>query len=150
MSLLRAMQQLSFAGARFATGTAVVQARPAQRRCLATTVKATAEKGLGKGDLIKAVATQTGLKAKDAEGAVNAVIEIIESTVAGGEAIGMAGGVRGAGQAKRGGVGVAALRLAAAWPRPSDLRAACQGRAARRRGGSQPRRCPASRGNLNC
>lgn len=94
MSLLRAMQQLSFAGARFATGTAVVQARPAQRRCVATAARATSEKGLGKGDLIKAVATKAGLSQKDADGAVNALLDIIESTVASGEAIEMAGGPR--------------------------------------------------------
>lgn len=83
--ILRTMQQLSFAGARFATGSALVQARPAQRRCLATAAKATADKGLGKGDLIKAVAAKTGLSQKDADGAVNAVLDIIEGTVAQGE-----------------------------------------------------------------
>ncbi len=98
MSLLRAMQQLSFVGARFATGTAVVQARPAQRRCLASAARATAsaDKGLSKGDLIKEVSAKTGLDDKKAATAVNAVIETIETAVASGEAIGLRrGGCRG-------------------------------------------------------
>ena len=87
--LLRTMQQLSFAGARFATGSALVQARPAQRRCLATGAKVVA---FGKADLIKQVAASTGLSDRQADAAVNAVLDVIQDTVASGEAIGDGGG----------------------------------------------------------
>ncbi|KAI7842003.1 hypothetical protein COHA_004206 [Chlorella ohadii] len=85
------MQQLSFVGARFATGTAVVQARPAQRRCLASAARATADKGLSKGDLIKEVSAKTGLDDKKAATAVNAVIETIETAVASGKKVTITG-----------------------------------------------------------